>query len=126
MGPPCLSALSPYSESVRLLLLALLVSACGDGAASLSVPDITDPSCGYVEREALEAREGTCILLVPGEGAETRFLSERDNSCRGAPCLLLRPGERGVVIGPATAPYADYDLTIGDCGMLPACPVDSR
>jgi hypothetical protein len=100
-----------YLRDMRrwLLIAALMASACSGGDGAVPVPDITDPTCGWVQRESIEAGD-MCLHLRPGEGAETRFLSEADSSCQGSRCLLLRPGERAVVIGPIDTPYADYDL----------------
>ena len=103
-----------------MVLTALLALSCGDGSGALPVPDILDPSCTWYEREVITA-DSTCIHLVAGEGASTRFLAERDQSCEGAPCVLLRAGESAVVVGPVSEPYSDYDLTSGDCSALPEC-----
>lgn len=105
---------------MRLAQMAALIAlGCGDGSGSLPVPDITDPSCTWYQREVISA-ENTCIHLVSGEGATTRFLADGDRSCEGAPCVLLLPGDSAVVVGPISEPYSDYDLTTDNCDLT--CP----
>lgn len=101
---------------LHIATLTALGCSGGDGG-SIPVLNLAEPTCFYAERQAIQARD-ECIRLVPGEEAETRFLSEADTSCEGTACLLLRPGERGVVIGPIDVAYADYDLSY-DCSPCP-------
>lgn len=91
-----------------------VVLGCSNGSGgSLPIPDITDPTCGWVERAVLAFSE--CMMLTAQPGYETRFLADGDTSCSGVSCLVLQVGESAVVLGPLTELQNQYRDTPVDC-----------
>lgn len=85
------------------------------------MPDLTDPTCSWVEHEVV-ASSDTCRRLTPTPGYSVRFRGDGDESCRGAPCVELDPGEGAVVLGSAADLNVRYTEVLGDCGDPPRCP----